>query len=280
MKNNNLKFLEKKKTRLLIFKKNLSNQHWDNHWSNFWHQNIGEIYKASSKSIVCRITKGFLKPKDGPILEGGCGLGIHVHSLRSLNYNIIGIDLAEKTIKMVNKYMPYLQIKLADVQNIPYPDKYFVGYWSLGVIEHFFKGYLQILNEMKRVIKNEGFLFITFPYMSPFRILKSKLKLYKTISFTKNTNRISNHFYQYIFNKKYVINAIEAKGFELKYSETKSGLKGFKDEIFFMKFFFRRFIKLIFENRNKVLALFKAILDKFLSKFFGHSILLVFQKSK
>lgn len=277
-----LKYLDRKNNRLLYFKKNIGPHYWDNHWLKFWYTNKNLIYKASPKSIVCRVTKKFLTPIDGLILEGGCGLGLRVQSLSLMTYNVIGIDFAEKTIRIAKKNMPHLNIKVGDVQNLHFPDNYFVGYWSIGVIEHFFNGFLKTLDEMRRVIKPKGFLFISFPYMSPFRILKARFNLYKTLNLNLITRSqtFSKNFSHYIFNKKNVIWRFENVGFKLIYSEKKSGLKGFKDEIFFLKFFFYRFLNLLIKSENKLLSWLKAILDKLLSFFFGHSILLVFKKSK
>ena len=276
-----IKLLDKERRQLVFFKRKFNKHYWDNHWLKYLYFNKNQIYKLSLKSFVCQITKKYLKPKDGPILEGGCGLGFHVHSLTSMKYDVIGIDTAEKVIKVVQKKKPYLKMKVADVQNIPYPDNYFAGYWSIGVIEHFFNGYFKILDEMKRVVMQKGYLFISFPYMSPFRILKSKFNLYKIFNteFYKNKNSIERYFYQFTLNKELVIKEIESRGFKLKYIEPKDGIKGLKDEIFFLKFFFKRFLQLLFDiKKNKILILIKIILDKILVRFFGHSILLIFQK--
>jgi len=36
---------------------------------------------------------------------------------------------------------------------LKFPNNFFDGYWTLGVIEHFWEGYNQIIEEAKRVIK-------------------------------------------------------------------------------------------------------------------------------
>ena len=72
----------------------------------------------------------------------------------------------------MNKIDPNLNIKFSDVKHLFLEDNSVAGYWSLGVIEHFWDGYSEISNEMLRVIKPEGFLFITHPYISSLRRLK------------------------------------------------------------------------------------------------------------
>ncbi len=274
------KFFDIERKRLLIFHKSKHKNFWDTHWLK--HQEIlgNSIYKFDPNSIVCKSTIKFLNPYDGPILEGGCGLGLHVYSLTKMNYEVIGIDNAEKTIEFIKKKHPELKIELGDVRQIPYPNNFFAGYWSLGVIEYFFNGYLEIISEMKRVIKPNGFLFITFPYMSPFRKFKARFHLFKTI----NTNRIEDKktpefFYQYALNKWDVIKDFKNSGFKLKYLKPFDGIKGFKDEIFVFKDFIKKFFELIY-NVKKVKLLMKimGLIDQFLLKFSAHVILLVFQK--
>ena len=88
-----------------------------------------------------------------------------------------------------------------------------------------------------------------------------------------------NSFYQYILNKNTVIKDIEANGFRLIYTKPTSGIKGFKDEVFFLTFFFKNFFQLLFNNEtSKILRIIKTIIEKVLDRFTGHSILLIFQK--
>jgi len=54
----------------------------------------------------------------------------------------------------------------SDVRKLNFPDHYFDGYWSLGVIEHFYKGYDEIIHKIYRVLHPGGFLFLTVPEMS------------------------------------------------------------------------------------------------------------------
>lgn len=42
---------------------------------------------------------------------------------------------------------------MQDVRKLQFADGFFDGYWSLGVIEYFWEGYNEIVNEVKRVIK-------------------------------------------------------------------------------------------------------------------------------
>ena len=273
-------YYDKNKKHLLMFYKNRKRNYWDEYWQNKLIKEPREIYKFNPKSMVCKITPQFLNPNNGFILEGGCGIGDNIYNLNIMNYDVIGIDNAKSTIKKVKEINKMIRIEYADVRQIPFSDNYFAGYWSLGVIEHFYHGYNDILREMKRVIKPKGILFISFPYMSPFREFKSKINFYKVVNLEQyKLDKPINSFYQYILNKNTVIKDIEANGFRLIYTKPTSGIKGFKDEVFFLTFFFKNFFQLLFNNEtSKILRIIKTIIEKVLNSFTGHSILLIFQK--
>ena len=266
---------------LLIFHETLiDDNYWDLHWQDL-KCNKKFKFKFNPKSLVSRITKKFLEPEDGRILEGGCGLGDKVYTLKMMNYDVIGVDNAKETINFIKRTFPQLNIIYGDLRKIDFPDHYFAGYWSLGVIEHFFEGYQEILLEMYRVIKPNGFLFLTFPYMSPFRKFKARSNLYKLFSPEfYDSNKKPSKFYQFILNENNVIKDFINIGFELKHFKPFDGIKGFKDEIFFLKFYIKRFLALCYNlEKPKFIRKIKRVIDKVLTEFSAHMMLLVFQKT-
>ncbi len=266
---------------LLFFKdNNVTKNYWDIQWLKKYRFLDNKVLELNPKSFVCRITRKFLNPKDGPILEGGCGLGNNVFSLTKLGYYAIGIDNAKFTVERIKRIYPEINIKFGDIRKLSFPDNHFSGYWSIGVLEHFFTGYNDIAKEIYRTLKSRGYLFLVVPYMSPFRQFKSRFKLYKI--FNKelyNLSKKPKNFYQFVVNKKYLIKKFENLGFILKYMESIDGIKGFKEENFFCRFFIGRFLQLMYDiNRSKILLNIRSIINKLLAKFSGHMILLVLQK--
>src|SRR6266540_3316910 len=144
-------------------------------WADSWRDEklIASIKAGAHERFVSPITQKYITPgKDVRILEGGCGKGHFVYSLILRGYKAEGIDFAKQTIQEIHKVMPELPVRFDDVRKLSFPDNSFDGYWSLGVIEHFYAGYDDILDEMVRVIKPEGYLFVTFPHLSVLRRLK------------------------------------------------------------------------------------------------------------
>ena len=117
-------------------------------------------------------------PKGSRLLEAGCGVGQVVLALRAQGFNCYGLDYAENVIKLLNEEFPEVPFTQGDIRDIPYPDAFFDGYITLGVIEHFVDGQREMLAEAARVIKKGGHIFVSVPVLNGFRKLRCKLSTY------------------------------------------------------------------------------------------------------
>lgn len=165
---------------------------WQNHWG------IQQLALALNKAARGYLGGSYfilddINLKDN-ILEAGCGKGQNVVALKARGYKIRGIDFAETIIDEIKRLRPDLDVITGNLKNLPYENKQFTVYLSLGVIEHFNNtaDVDVILNEAMRV--TSGRIFISVPYLSPAlkkKYLKGKL----------NTNVQGNNFYQYYFSE-------------------------------------------------------------------------------
>lgn len=261
-----------KENNCLIYTGKASNQeYWDAHWDK---NTIEKLYpkKISPFDYVINTSKKYL-PKNSLILEGGCGTGQQVFKLQKSGFNAIGIDFAEKTVETVKKAKPELDIRLDDVRNLDFADNYFDGYWSFGVIEHFYKGYEEIIKEMYRVLKPGGYLFITFPHMSSLRKIKAKKEKYP--KWKENDEEIKN-FYQFALDEQKVIADLENLNFKLIKKQHLAGIKGLKDEIAYIK----KPLQKIFDSRSFLGMALSKIISLIFNKFSSHSVLLVLRKKE
>ena len=153
-------------------------------------------------------------PKDGRILESGCGLGRWVFYLQQKGFNLIGIDLARPAVAMAKAYDPSAPILLDDVLHSQFPDGTFDAAISLGVVEHFEEGPQRALAELRRVLKHNGLLLISVPVQNTLRrLFTNRLKdLYR---WYRRRQGMSFTFEEYRFSQKEFRTYLEAAGFEI-----------------------------------------------------------------
>lgn len=244
---------------------------WDSHWDVADYRQA--IESARNNPLCLSTLRKYIPDREGLILEGGCGLGQILYTMHVHGYRCIGIDNAERTIGRIKETFPELDVMVGDVRDLPFPDNHFKGYWSGGVIEHFWDGYYEILMEMRRVLIKGGYVFLSFPYMSFLRRQKVKLALYE--GFNKDLVEEEN-FYQFALHKETVIGDFEAAGFRLLTASPQSGIKGLKDELSLLKQLLQRYFD--YSGRNLLINGSKFLVDKILATFAGHKVFLVFQK--
>lgn len=264
------RYYDKVNKRLVYTGQSSDEAFWDRHWS----QETPDYTKWTPKDsrFIIKQTGKYLQP-GARIIEGGCGMGRHVYALCRNGYDARGIDYAVQTVEKVHRYVPDLDIQCGDVRCLPYRDGFFDGYWSLGVIEHFYDGFIPIIEEARRVLKEEGYLFVTCPYMNCVRRLKASLRSYPDWS---SAQQDSAGFYQFALDRERTVREIEHCGFCLCSARPFDGVKGFKDEVPLG----RMALQSIYDGKQMATRLVRKLLNVVLSRLAGHSILLVFRKRK
>ena len=263
----NNKFFDSKNNRLIFAGEAATPNYWNKRWAK---EDLRAVLK-SPDFIVVPTTKKYLKA-GSKILEGGCGHGTYVYKLTKANYQCIGVDYARKTVEKVKRILPQLDIRYAQLTKLPFENGTFDGYWSIGVIEHFFKGYSQITREMKRVVKKRGYLFLTFPYMSPLRILKGKLGSYPGVESAQEPKK----FYQFALNKNDVIKEFEREGFRKVSAKPFDGFRGLLSDAQILSFILKPIDKL--SKTNRIALGLRFFLGRLAQPIASHSVLIVFQK--
>ncbi len=230
-----------------------SSEFWDMCWE-----------KTSLERQLAMTTKDdelniFLKylPKNGKILEAGCGLGRWVICLKNRGYDIKGIDFSKQVIDLIKNYDPAIPVELGNIMDINYPDNYFDVYISLGVVEHFVEGPFNVLEEAKRVVKQNGMLFISVPVFNPIRHVTLPFeKLFRFIIENYLVRKLlgkspypPKNFIEYRFIRKEFSRHLLKLGFEIEeiipFCHIELGL-------------FNHFLEPIFFLRNKhLLAIFR-----------------------
>ncbi len=243
---------------------------WDQQWEN---KDWKKAITSSRKSRYLRgILRKYLPDKKSRILEGGCGNSHNVDAMDYWGYQAVGVDFAPKTIAKIKEVMPNLDVHCSDVRALNYENEYFDGYISLGVIEHFWEGYDDILREMKRVLKPGGYVFLTFPCVSIYDKVRILLFVCKRFSGTE----MPANFYQFALEPESVKRDFEGVGFELVYMRRRDGLFGLTR----YSAVFRHLYDFLVEVRKKsrMAKCFTAGLTRALAPFCGHIAFMIFKK--
>lgn len=264
-----MRYYDLQHNRLIYCGQEASPGFWDMHWQ-------AEDFPRSIRSInrfVIRWTQRYL-PAGSRILEGGCGRGQNVYSLQSAGYDAYGVDFAKGTVALVRQHAPELRLAAGDVRNLPFEDGFFDGYWSLGVIEHFYEGYGPIMGEMGRVLRRGGRLFLTFPQMSFLRKGKACLRMYPHLP-PASFDSAPGDFYQFALDVKNVISDFKQAGFQVMERTGYAGLKGLKDEAGPLKPPLQR----LYDSPSTLAGGTRVLAEPLLRRWCGHSALLVLRKA-
>ena len=117
--------------------------------------------------------------KKNKILDLGCGAGRHTLFLAREGFNTFGMDGSKKGIlvtkKRLNQEKLNATLQVGDIKALPYPDNYFDGIISFGVIYYNnIKGIKQTISEIKRIVKPKGKIFIFTRTNQDYRYKKGK----------------------------------------------------------------------------------------------------------
>jgi SAM-dependent methyltransferase len=194
-----------KADRLVYFDEKATANFWDSHW-----QAEGPPPVVGKHHDIVAISGKYLA-RGSRILEGGCGRANKLKAMADAGYSPIGIDFAPASVRQARLDYPNLDIRQGDVRSLDFPDAYFDGYWSLGVIEHFWTGYDAIMAEAARVLRPKGFLFLTAPWLSPYRRHKVRAGGYPCEDFRNEPDG----FFQFALSREEVSAALLRHGFEI-----------------------------------------------------------------
>ena len=131
-----------------------------------WYDENAQTYDDSSRNnVYFDLYDNFLKmlPKDGAILDHGCGPGRDAKIFFDKGYPVTGIDLSGSLLKIASNDCPGCAFIRGDIGNVlPFEDNSFEGVWSMASMLHL--GSMEILQnaigEIYRVLKPGGALHI------------------------------------------------------------------------------------------------------------------------
>ncbi len=190
-------------------------------WTERWDSFDRKIKTESiTKREEYRIIKPFLKniPVRGRILDAGCGMGEWTVFLADQGYDAVGLDISEKTILRLKELLPDYQFIHGDIRKTFFENDSFDACISWGVFEHYENGMGDCLKEVNRILKPNGWLFMSVPYQNWRHILRDALEFHNRSNRYKKNSYIQPHrFYQWRFTKGEIYQELELRGFRVKW---------------------------------------------------------------
>jgi len=189
---------------------------WEENWQPHEVKDLLQIFDYPRVKKQIELYLKYL-PKTGKILEGGCGLGPYLIYLRSLGYDVIGVDYNEEPIRKIREYDSSLPVSVMDVKGLSFEDDSFAGYLSLGVIEHFTEGPEKAISEAHRVLVKGGVFIVQVPIMNIFLGIKYPIELLKRNRFIRKIFRKEQkvYYWQVYFKPCKLKKILEDSGFDV-----------------------------------------------------------------
>jgi SAM-dependent methyltransferase len=132
---------------------------WNDYWENY-STSKAEYWMISERDRVLNKYTDLIKNPTKKVLEVGCGFGSNIKLLKDKRNDVeaFTLDNSEVAIEKIKPEIP--NSYLGDCRNTPFEENQFDIVYSAGLMEHF-KDELPFVNEMKRIVKPDGYL-ITF----------------------------------------------------------------------------------------------------------------------
>jgi len=144
--------------------KHIEEYDWVKVTDNF--KGLESIFHRLRQFLILQLIRQYKKGQT--ILDAGCGTGL---ILRKLPKGTIGIDINPRNIKKAKKHAPFAKVMLADIEKLPFKKETFSTIVSTEVIEHQ-PDPKPTVQELKRVLKNDGVLIGSVPAISPIWFLR------------------------------------------------------------------------------------------------------------
>jgi SAM-dependent methyltransferase len=179
----------------------------------FWsHDSVDDHIGLCAYETTLPIFLGQL-PKDGVILDAGCGLARWVFYLREKGFRVLGTDYAHAALARARETRP-APLFCSDTLRMPIADGALAGIISLGVIEHAPEGPAEALRELHRVLRPGGIALVAVPYNNPWRRgLINHLRRFR--DWQKQRAGFKLDFAEYRFSARELSGFLRDAGFEV-----------------------------------------------------------------
>ena len=158
--------------------------------------------------------KNFLNKK---ILDYSCGSGPYLNLFKLLGFKVYATEISNTIINKLRKKFKNVNFNKSSNSRINFPDKYFdyiLCSHSIYYLENYNQKFEDTVEELRRVLKKDGYLICTFPHIkqSHLKFKKIKKNFFKIV-FDKYKIRKNGYFH--LFSSGYSIKKFFSKKFHV-----------------------------------------------------------------
>lgn len=178
-----------------------------------WHErSLADELAICHERTLAEIFEAHL-PREGLILEAGCGLGVWVKWLNDHGRRAVGLDRYPDIVRRARELG--VDVRQGDITHLQdFASGSLAAYVSLGVIEHFEEGPAAAIREALRVLRPGGIAVFTTPAATAMR----KFIVHPLRSAVLGVLRAGGrktYFGEYRFTRKELEGHLRAGGFEI-----------------------------------------------------------------
>ena len=132
---------------------------------NYYDLNAQEFFDGTVNADMSSHHEEFLNliPKNGTILDAGCGSGRDTLMFKSFGYEVTSMDGSEEMCKLASEYTKQ-EVLCLQFQEIEF-DPIFDGIWALASLLHVPSNEIKmVLNKLKNSLKSNGAMYASFKY--------------------------------------------------------------------------------------------------------------------
>ena len=151
-----------------------------------------------------RLAKLFSEKGVQRILDLGCGTGRHLLFLLKKGFEVYGLDGSPNGLEIAKNWLAEenlsSELTCQKIEHeFPYKDGFFDAVISIQVIHHnLLKDIIFTVDEIKRTLKPEGLIFLTFPLLQGFYVKKQNMQKVEKrtyIPLTGQEKGLPHHFF-------------------------------------------------------------------------------------
>lgn len=161
-------------------------------------------YFTKSHPDMERLANLFCEKGVRRVLDLGCGTGRHLLFLLKRGFEVYGLDGSPNGLEIAKNWLAEENLSSELVcqkieYKFPYKGGFFDAIISIQVIHHnLMKDIMFTVNEIKRILKPNGYIFLTFPLLQGFYVKRQNMKKVETrtyIPLTGQEKGLPHHFF-------------------------------------------------------------------------------------